>query len=1122
MAPSAPVAGGPVSAKRAYAPLLRQAGQLAVSPRGAAPCSVERAAAAVASQHCDVSAAEGVSNLIRDLFSAAASPGEERSASDFLDSLDSRSKLGRLDPGEVAFLHQLRQAVLNGDATPVSESAPEPRAASPCASPSPRSVRRGRSADVAPVSAAEAYADARGLSPRMQRPAQGRNGERHVTEQRYLQRLRQAHAEAMESGDQHAADAVIDALHAEGLSLEEERHGDTDGAAAGVTEHQGTGMLGSMCCLIAKTRHPQLLSAAEAAKRERRRAGGVARCANPCVRSDGDAELELPQGELSSRSSAAIGAWAWGHISGHRCLFEVLASTPMSGRSDAPQTAGQASWRTLALMCGLASGEQFFAAGGIRTDVFKRHPSAVAQEAWDTVRAEADIPGRITMEELHLSLRSFEIKARSNDTGDEGLTVQVWRELFRAHCEGPHERASSAIGGPAQALTSAMRLGAEGVEREARRQTLDELRAEPVDWQVSRGILVRMLRCINEEIHLIEMYGPYAVVGVSVDATDADLKRAYRDACLRHHPDKGGSTAVFQSLQQAHARIVDDRKRGFRPPKIQEPAQPAPAQGAPDSPEPQQSPPRQQSGPAQRHAASRRSSRPTAPTGSPNATAYSGSGNVGFEDSHQEDFRAAEAFRMLESMYERAHEAAERVAAAAQAYDASLSVLEPIDANDCDPEDRECIGDAGRILHSVLQTCAEASSEAVHTAADAAQRVVAAAVLGMAGDAADSVLEASAQCSTCSNSATETFAWIRSMCDELGSALERAIASSDASDVSQDVLQQFFAVAVRGRDAVREAERTVLGAANAVKQACAAASGVGAPRANGCSRQPDDHLRRPPRASSAENFRTSASRPPSAVSSAGSCHGRGRPPASPASPPIPQQTGGIDGAAEAASHRPTPPPIPPQTQRQPSPRWRRATASSSVGGATPCAADGCTDDPHQSPPTRARSGSAGARGRVEALVRRRLELFEDLQKLNTEVRGLQRRLHEALLRNPLLLPLPGPAQRARIFAVAAECLQDEVAELRRTGTAEVILSSSALHGLVEVDAGSSAEVALRDARSGAVHMAALVDCESMAALLEGEYLEAAIKACPQEEQALRKFVGKATKALTSWVQAKVA
>lgn len=57
------------------------------------------------------------------------------------------------------------------------------------------------------------------------------------------------------------------------------------------------------------------------------------------------------------------------------------------------------------------------------------------------------------------------------------------------------------------------------------------------------------------------MTDAYQTLGVERNATEADIKRAYRAMASKHHPDKGGDTAKFQEIQSAYETLTDPIKR---------------------------------------------------------------------------------------------------------------------------------------------------------------------------------------------------------------------------------------------------------------------------------------------------------------------------------------------------------------------------------------------------------------------------------------------------------------------------------------------------------------------------------------------------------------------------------
>ncbi|KAF3627578.1 Chaperone protein dnaJ 3 [Capsicum annuum] len=53
----------------------------------------------------------------------------------------------------------------------------------------------------------------------------------------------------------------------------------------------------------------------------------------------------------------------------------------------------------------------------------------------------------------------------------------------------------------------------------------------------------------------------YGILGVSKNATEDEIKKAYRKAAMKNHPDKGGDPEKFKELAQAYEVLSDSQKR---------------------------------------------------------------------------------------------------------------------------------------------------------------------------------------------------------------------------------------------------------------------------------------------------------------------------------------------------------------------------------------------------------------------------------------------------------------------------------------------------------------------------------------------------------------------------------
>lgn len=53
----------------------------------------------------------------------------------------------------------------------------------------------------------------------------------------------------------------------------------------------------------------------------------------------------------------------------------------------------------------------------------------------------------------------------------------------------------------------------------------------------------------------------YDILGVSKQASDKELKQAYKKASMQHHPDRGGDEDTFKKINEAYSTLKDPNKR---------------------------------------------------------------------------------------------------------------------------------------------------------------------------------------------------------------------------------------------------------------------------------------------------------------------------------------------------------------------------------------------------------------------------------------------------------------------------------------------------------------------------------------------------------------------------------
>ena len=53
----------------------------------------------------------------------------------------------------------------------------------------------------------------------------------------------------------------------------------------------------------------------------------------------------------------------------------------------------------------------------------------------------------------------------------------------------------------------------------------------------------------------------YEILGIEEQASQDDIKKAYRKLAIQHHPDKGGDENKFKEINEAYEVLGDENKR---------------------------------------------------------------------------------------------------------------------------------------------------------------------------------------------------------------------------------------------------------------------------------------------------------------------------------------------------------------------------------------------------------------------------------------------------------------------------------------------------------------------------------------------------------------------------------
>ncbi|GAA5904965.1 hypothetical protein JCM6882_002406 [Rhodosporidiobolus microsporus] len=75
--------------------------------------------------------------------------------------------------------------------------------------------------------------------------------------------------------------------------------------------------------------------------------------------------------------------------------------------------------------------------------------------------------------------------------------------------------------------------------------------------------LKREVKDAEQKLKKSKMKDYYKILGVTSEATDIELKKAYRKMSLIHHPDKGGDEVMFKEVSESYQILSDPQKRSL-------------------------------------------------------------------------------------------------------------------------------------------------------------------------------------------------------------------------------------------------------------------------------------------------------------------------------------------------------------------------------------------------------------------------------------------------------------------------------------------------------------------------------------------------------------------------------
>jgi len=289
---------------------------------------------------------------------------------------------------------------------------------------------------------------------------------------------------------------------------------------------------------------------------------------NPCpLHWEPPAGGGLERSELGPEVTAEVRRWLLGETSGRQCSQIVLdrALTVLSNFKLASGCQLEVLGGPLgAIVGGYSDGDWLY------NEVFRCQPAVAVRNAFAYMGFQERGLGdwsHIVVEEVSLVYRRLCLRGHPSRGGQsrDYLQLQVAMEIVRAF-SGEAGPLVSQQSGPDcfvlddLTLVRELKLSAKEAEDEAGKLPHDVL--DDMNRALDEYILRQM--CfkseIVDEIARLHENSAYAILGVCSDATDAEIKKAYRLIAMQCHPDKGGDKEEFQELHSAYEKIMEQRR----------------------------------------------------------------------------------------------------------------------------------------------------------------------------------------------------------------------------------------------------------------------------------------------------------------------------------------------------------------------------------------------------------------------------------------------------------------------------------------------------------------------------------------------------------------------------------